>query len=77
MSLMQEDNVRDQNMVDFMVDKWTNFAIHHNPTPIDNAWPAYGDNGISYVRLEDSKIITQNDKVRDERLEFWRQIHSS
>ena len=77
MSLMQEDNVRDQKMVDFMVDKWTNFAIHHNPTPIDNAWPAYGDNGISYVRLEDSKIITKNDKVRDERLEFWRQIHSS
>ena len=77
MSLMQEDNVRDQKMVDFMVDKWTNFAIHHNPTLIDNAWPVYGDNGISYVRLEDSKIITQNDKVRDERLEFWRQIHSS
>ena len=77
MSLMQEDNLRDQKMVDFMVDKWTNFAIHHNPTPIDNAWPAYGDNGISYVRLEDSKIITQNDKVRDERLEFWRQIRSS
>ena len=64
-------------MIDFMVDKWTNFAIHHNPTPVDNAWSAYGDNGISYVRLEDSKIITQNDKVRDERLEFWRQIRSS
>ena len=76
-TLMSEDNVRDQNMVDFMVDKWTNFAIHHNPTPVDKSWPAYGNNGISYVRLEDSKIIAQNDKLRDERLVFWKQIFSS
>ena len=51
-----------------MIDKWTNFAIYHNPTPIDNAWPPYGTNGITYVRLEDSKLIVKNDKVRDERL---------
>ena len=57
-------------MVDFMVDKWTNFAIHHNPTPKNNAWPTYGSNGITYVRLDESKIITQRDTVRDERLKF-------
>ena len=57
-----------------MVDKWTNFAIYHNPTPTDNAWTTYGTNGVTYVRLEDSKIIAKNDKVRDDRLKFWSQI---
>ena len=71
-NFLPEDNIRDQNMVDFMVEKWTNFAIHHNPTPLDNSWPAYGENGVTYVRLDDSKIIAQNDKVRDERLKFWK-----
>ena len=63
-------------MVDFMVEKWTNFAIYHNPTPQDNTWPPYGSNGITYVRLNDSKIIVQNDKVRDDRLRFWTQIRN-
>ena len=60
-----------------MVEKWTNFATYHDPTPTDNAWPAYGSNGITYVRLENSKILVQNDKNRDERLTFWKQIFSS
>ena len=63
-------------MVDFMIEKWTNFAIYHNPTPVDNAWPAYGTNGITYVRLEDSKLIVQNDPVRDARLKLWKDIFS-
>ena len=76
LALLSEDNIRDQKMVDFMVEKWTNFAIYHNPTPQDNTWPPYGSNGITYVRLNDSKIIVQNDKVRDDRLRFWTQIRN-
>ena len=76
LSFLSEDNTRDQKMVDFMVEKWTNFAIYHNPTPLDNIWPPYGSNGITYVRLNDSKIIVQNDKVRDDRLRFWTQIRN-
>ena len=72
--MLAESNTRDQNMVDFMIDKWTNFAIFHNPTPTDNSWPTYGTNGITYVRLEDSKLIVKNDKVRDDRLTFWSEI---
>ena len=72
--MLAESNTRDQNMVDFMIDKWTNFAIFHNPTPTDNSWPTYGTNGITYVRLEDSKLIVKNDKVRDDRLNFWSEI---
>ena len=64
-------------MIDFMVEKWTNFAIHHDPTPLDNSWPTYGTNGVTYVRLEDSKLIAQNDPIRDERLKLWKQIFSS
>ena len=60
-----------------MVEKWTNFATYHDPTPTDNSWPAYGNNGITYVRLENSKINAQQDKVRDKRLKFWTQIFSS
>ena len=74
LALLPEDNLRDQSMVDFMVDKWTNFAIHNNPTPSDNSWPAYGTNGITYVRLEASKLIAQSDEIRDDRLKFWEQI---
>ena len=64
-------------MVDFMVEKWSNFATHHDPTPEDHEWPAYGTNGITYVRLDQSKIITENEPHRDERLQFWKKMFSS
>ena len=39
---------RDQEMIDFLVELWTNFAIFHNPTPDDNSWPMYaGDHFTS------------------------------
>ena len=61
-------------MVNKMVDMWTNFAIHQNPTPKDKSWPSYGTNGVTYVRLENSKIIAQNDKSRDKRVAFWQKL---
>ena len=63
-------------MVDFMVDKWANFATYHDPTPKDQAWPAYGTKDVTYVRLDNSKIIAQSDPVRDERLKFWKNLFS-
>ena len=62
---------QDQNMVDFMVELWTNFAMYHDPTPKDHNWLPYGSKSQSYVRLENSKIIAQPDQARDERLKFW------
>jgi carboxylesterase type B len=62
---------RDQHMIDFTVDLWTNFATHHDPTPKDQYWPAYGVSGQTYVRLQDSKIIKQQDPDREKRLQFW------
>ena len=43
-------------MVDFMVEKWANFATYHDPTPKDQAWPAYGTKDVTYVRLDNSKL---------------------
>ena len=71
LALLPKDNIRDQSMVDFMVDKWTNFVIQYNPTPTDNSWLPYGTNGTTYVRLEDSKLIAKHDNVRDSRLKLW------
>lgn len=65
---------RDQKMIDFMVELWSNFATFHNPTPNSNAWPAYGTNGQTYVRLDDSKIILEPDLARDERLAFCHNV---
>jgi carboxylesterase type B len=65
---------RDQHMIDFIVELWTNFATHHNPTPKDKSWPAYGVSGQTYVRLEDSKIINQQDPEREKRLQFWKMM---
>ena len=60
-------------MSDFMVELWTNFAIHHNPTPVDNAWPAYGVGGTTYVRL-DTKLVFELDAEREKRQQFWRDL---
>jgi len=65
---------RDHKMTDFMVDLWTNFATHQNPTPKDNAWPVYGVKGATYVRLENSQLIAKRDPERDERLKFWKKL---
>ena len=45
-------------MVDFMVEKWANFATYYDPTPKDHTWPQYGKKNATYVRLDNSKIIT-------------------
>ena len=65
---------RDQEMIDFLVELWTNFATYHNPTPNDNSWPIYGTNGHTYVRLDDSEINTNHDSQVDERLSFWKKM---
>lgn len=57
-----------------MVKLWTNFATHHDPTPGDKSWPAYGVSGQTYVRLEDSQVLTESDLDRDKRLQFWRNM---
>ena len=61
-------------MSDFMVELWTNFAIHHNPTPVDNGWPAYGVGGTTYVRLDDAKLVFELDAEREKRQQFWRSL---
>ena len=66
---------RDQNMIDFLVELWTNFATFHNPTPLDNSWPQYGKNGHTYIRLNDSKINTKHDPNVDKRLNFWKEMY--
>ena len=67
----------DQKMVDFMVNLWTNFATYHDPTPLDKSWPSYGsENQQKYVRLQNSEIIVETEPLRNERLEFWKQILS-
>ena len=71
---LSNENKRDQKMVDFMVDKWANFATHHDPTPKDHSWPQYGNKNVTYVRLDNSKIVTGNDAERDERLLFWKNL---
>ena len=65
----------DQKMVDFMVNLWTNFATYHDPTPLDKSWPSYGsENQQKYVRLRNSEIIVETEPIRNERLEFWKQM---
>ena len=65
---------RDQEMIDFLVELWTNFAIFHNPTPDDNSWPMYGTNGHTYVRLDNSEINTSHNPQVDERMNFWKKM---
>ena len=67
----------DQKMVDFMVNLWTNFATHHDPTPINKSWPVYNpENQQKYVRLRNSEIILGTDQARDQRLTFWNNVFS-
>ena len=66
---------RDQAMIDFMVNLWTNFAKHHNPTPINQTWlPCQEKEQNCYVILDDSKIIAQTDENRQRRIDFWKNI---
>ena len=73
-NMLNGNTKEDQDMMDFMVDLWTNFAIHHNPTPKDNSWPAYGVKGTTYVRLNHAKINLETDPERNERQKFWKKL---
>merc|ERR1712018_122395 len=58
----------DHMMIDFMVDLWTKFAQHHNPNPKDQKWlPCKQNQPNCYVILKDSKIVIENDLVRQKR----------
>ena len=72
-SLLPDD--RDQEMIDFLVELWTNFATFHNPTPDDNSWPMYRSDGHTYVRLDSSQINTKHNPQVDERLKFWKNMY--
>ncbi len=76
-SFLDPSNKKDQDMSELMVTLWTNFATHFDPTPVTKEWPSYNSNGVTYVRLQDSKIIPKRDQIRDERLKFWADILST
>ncbi len=79
---------RDQKMIDFMVDLWTNFAINHDPNARQGQegellsdsltnqpkWLPYGTKDTKYVRLEGSQIIVGPEEKRDKRLRFWQDM---
>ena len=73
-NMLNGNTAEDQEMMDFMVELWTNFAIFHNPTPKDNLWPAYGFKGATYVVLNNAKISLDTDPERTKRQNFWKKI---
>ena len=73
-NMLNGDTPEDQAMIDFMADLWTNFAIFHNPTPKDNAWPAYGVKGTTYVVLNNAQISLEVDPERTKRQSFLKQV---
>ena len=73
-NMLNGNTKEDMDMMDFMIELWTNFAIHHNPTPKDNSWPAYGVKGTTYVRLNHAKISLEIDPERTERQKFWKKL---
>ena len=69
---------RDQNMIDFTVNLWTNFATFHDPTPSDKTWlPCEENSSNCYVILDDSKLILERDPKRQKRIDFWKNIPSA
>ena len=73
-NMLNGNTKEDKDMMDFIVELWTNFATYHNPTPKDNSWPAYGVKGTTYVRLNHAKINLEIDPERTERQKFWKNI---
>ena len=73
-NMLNGNTAEDQEMMDFMVELWTNFAIFHNPTPKDNSWPAYGFKGATYVVLNNAQISLNTDLDRAKRQNFWKKI---
>lgn len=59
-----------------LVDMWTNFAHHHNPTPSDNRWEAIDvDNPKIYIIKENSRLETMSGPYL-KRMHYWRDIWS-
>ena len=65
---------RDQNMIDFTVTLWTNFAKYYNPTPKSKEWTPITPKQANYVILEDSRIKNRRDSERDKRIAFWKSL---
>ncbi len=72
-TILPDEN--DQKMVDLMVELWTNFATHHDPTPLDHKWSPV-DSSNSYVILKDAQILHEKCPDREKRLAFWKSLEA-
>jgi len=62
----------DQQMSRMMVDWWTNFAKHGNPTPETGLWQEWADNE-QYLEIDVSPRMDFSAEVAA-RMDFWREI---
>jgi len=62
----------DRQMSRMMVDWWSNFAKHGNPTPESGLWQEWGENE-QYLRIDNSPQMDFSDEVAA-RMDFWKGI---
>ena len=61
-------------MSDYMVQLWTDFATHYDPTPKTKEWKVFKGGADNFARLDDSKLIYDIDEIAVQRLKVFKDI---
>jgi len=71
-SLLKSDD--DKKVSENLINMWTNFATHHNPTPKDNIWTKFDPKDPKYLEIGSKSNIMKYPDSHKKRMEEWRKI---
>merc|ERR1719228_1632977 len=57
-----------------LLEMWTNFATHHNPTPKDGLWTRLDPENPLFLEIGSKQSVMKYPKEYQERMEEWRDI---
>ena len=64
----------DKRVSDSLINMWTDFATHHNPTPINNSWTKFDPKDPKYLEIGSKSNVMKYPESHKKRMEEWKQI---
>ena len=64
----------DKRVSDNLINMWTDFATHHNPTPIDNSWTKFDPKDPKYLEIGSKSNEMKYPESHKKRMEEWKQM---
>jgi len=59
-----------------LIEKWTNFAVHHNPTPEDGSWIKFDVNNPQFLEIGSDGDSMMYPEDHQRRMKEWEEIYN-